>query len=105
MTSAPSPPAGDWRAARTVRRGHELNAPLLAIALAPHQGPLPARQSFFATDADNVIVSAVKKDEDDDALTVRLYEWAGKKSDVHLRVPPGMAVVEETDGLERTIKP
>ena len=38
---------------------------------------------------DNVIVSALKKAEDDNALILRFYEWAGKSGNVTLRLPPG----------------
>ena len=35
---------------------------------------------------DNVVITAIKKAADDDALIVRFYEWAGKKGDVHLQL-------------------
>ena len=38
---------------------------------------------------ENVIVSAIKKAEDEDALVVRFYEWSGKQGDVTLQLPPG----------------
>ena len=99
------PHGGDWRAAMTIRRGYELNAPLLAVTLAPHQGPLPEQQSLFAADADNVIVTAVKKDEDDAALTLRLYEWAGRKASVQLKLPAGFRVAAETNLMEAVERP
>ena len=105
FTYALYPHGGGWRAAMTVRRGYELNYPLLAVALQAHQGPLPQQQSFFSTGADNVIITAVKKDEDDDSLLVRMYEWAGRKAQVNLQVPPGMVVTAETDEMEKPLRP
>jgi len=49
------------------------------------------------------MVTAVKKAEDDDGLVIRFYEWAGKKSDIHLRLPAKAIGVEETDLMERPL--
>jgi alpha-mannosidase len=42
-----------------------------------------------ASTADNVVLTAVKKAEDSNALLFRVYEWAGKSGDVTISVPPG----------------
>ena len=81
------PHGGGWREALTVRQGYELNYPLLPIVVANHTGHLPDAHSFLEVREDNVVVTAVKKSEDDDALIIRFYEWAGRGGDVHLRVP------------------
>ncbi len=78
------PHGGGWREAQTVRRGYELNYPLLSLDVANHTGSLPDAHSFLEVREDNVIVSAVKKSEDDDSLVIRFYEWAGRGGDVHL---------------------
>ncbi len=95
------PHAGTWREAQTVRRGYELNYGLFALQTANHQGALPGEHSFLEVAADNVVVTAVKRAEDDGTLIVRFYEWAGRASDVKLQLPPGAASVEETDLMER----
>jgi alpha-mannosidase len=46
------------------------------------------------------VITALKKDEDDDNLTLRFYEWAGKKTDVHLNLPVGLRLVSETNLME-----
>jgi alpha-mannosidase len=56
----------------------------MAVSTTRHEGTLPPSQSFFSTQEDNVVITAVKKDADDSALIVRFYEWAGKKGDIHL---------------------
>ena len=94
------PHGGGWRDALTVRRGYELNYPLIAIAAQPHAGPLPPTQSLFSADAENVVISSIKKEEDGDSLSLRFYEWAGRKTDVHLSVPAGLKVGEETNLIE-----
>jgi alpha-mannosidase len=95
--------AGTWRDAQTVRRGYELNYKLLALQSQKHVGPLPAEHSFVRVEADNVVLTAFKKSEDDNSLVLRFYEWAGKKADVELQLPPGAQSASETDLMERSI--
>jgi alpha-mannosidase len=78
------PHAGTWKEALTVHQGYEVNYPLMATTTTRHQGTLPPSQSFFSTQEDNVVITAIKKDADDNSLIVRFYEWAGKKGDIHL---------------------
>ena len=97
------PHGGTWREAQTVRRGYELNYGLFAMQTANHQGALAAEHSFLQVPSENVVVTAVKQAEDDGALIVRFYEWAGKESDVKLQLPPGAESASETDLMERHI--
>ena len=94
------PHSGTWREAMTVRQGYELNYPMFAVATTQHAGPLPATKSFFGAAEDNVVITAVKKDADDNALVLRYYEWAGKKGDVHLRLPQHARAAWETNSME-----
>ncbi len=96
------PHGAGWREAGTVRRGYELNYPLLPLAVANHEGALPPEHSFLSVTEDNVVVTAVKKAEDDSALVIRFYESAGKKGGVHLSLP-GIASAQETDLMERPL--
>jgi alpha-mannosidase len=59
--------------------------------------------SFLRTNFDRVIVSAVKKAEDDNSLIVRFYEWAGKEGDVSLALNADVKSAAETDLMERLI--
>ena len=70
------PHAGSWDEANTVRRAAELNQRAIALVTTQHAGPLPHQASFLAVDRDNLVVSAVKKAEDNDDLIVRCYETA-----------------------------
>ena len=97
------PHAGTWRDAQTVRRGYELNYKLLAIRSQKHDGTLPAEYSFIKIESDNVVLTAVKKSEDDDSLVLRFYEWAGREEDVKLQLPAGARSASETDLMERSI--
>jgi alpha-mannosidase len=94
------PHVGTWREAMTVRQGYELNYPLMTQTTAKHPGMMMPQHSFFSTEQDNVIITAIKKAADDDALIVRFYEWAGKKGDVVLRLPWAAAQAWETNLME-----
>ncbi len=83
------PHAGTWKEAMTVRRGWEYNYPLTAVVTTAHPGALPASHSFVSVTPDNVVLTAVKKAEDSNALIFRVYEWAGKSSTVEFHVPYG----------------
>jgi alpha-mannosidase len=94
------PHGGTWREAGTVRRGYELNVPLLAFVTTPHSGTLPASYSFAALEPENLVLTAVKKAEDDDALIFRFYEFAGRQTEAHLKLPPGATQAAETNLME-----
>jgi len=95
---------GNWKEALTVRRGYELNYPLLSLQTERHSGTLPELHAFLEMKAENVVLTAAKKAEDDDAIIFRFYEWAGKEGDVVLRPDSGVANAEETDLMERPLK-
>jgi len=95
------PHGGGWKEALTIRRGYELNYKLVEIPTGKHQGGLAAEHSFVEAEADNVIVSALKKAEDDGSLILRFYEWAGKSGDVKLQIPPGAISAADADLMER----
>lgn len=95
---------GNWKDALTVRRGYELNYPLLARQAERHAGNLPQRHSFLELEAENVVLTAVKKAEGDGTIIYRFYEWAGKEGDIVLRPDSRAASAEETDLMERPLK-
>jgi alpha-mannosidase len=97
------PHAGGWKDALTIRRGYELNYKLIALPFGKHQGKLPAEHSFLQPKNDNVIVTAFKKAEDDNAFILRFYEWAGKRGDVAIQLPTGAASASDTDLMERPL--
>jgi alpha-mannosidase len=96
------PHGGTWREAQTVRRGFELNNPMLPVHVEKHQGALPAAYSFVEIESENVVLTAMKKAEDDDGVVLRFYEWAGKGSEVGIKVGPAHASsATETDLMEK----
>jgi alpha-mannosidase len=99
------PHGGDWKGALTVRRGYELNYKLIPFPVDEHEGSLAAEHSFLQAKTDNIIVTALKKAEDEDSLVLRFYEWAGKDGEVALQLPPGVQSAAETDLMEKPIGP
>jgi alpha-mannosidase len=97
------PHGGNWRDAQTIRRGYELNYKLIAMRAQKHEGTLPGEHSFVRVEPDNVVLTAIKKSEDDDCLVLRFYEWAGREADVKLQLPAGAQSASETDLMERSI--
>jgi alpha-mannosidase len=95
------PHGGTWRDAQTVRRGYELNYQVFSKQAEKHEGTFASEHSFLQVQPENVVLTAVKKAEDDDTLILRFYEWAGKETDVKLQLPTGAQTASETDLMER----
>ena len=68
---------GSWDEAGTVRQAAELNQRPVVLVTTLHPGPLPHSDSFLCVDQENLVVSVVKKAEDNDDLIIRCYETAG----------------------------
>ena len=48
-----------------------------------------------------MVITAVKKAEDDNGVIVRWYEWAGKQTTVNLALPPGAQSAQLTNLMEQ----
>ena len=97
------PHGGSWKDALTIRQGYQLNYKLVTLSTENHAGKLAPEHSFVGVPEDNVIVSAVKKAEDQNAWIIRLYEWAGKAGETTIKLPPGAESASETDLMEKPI--
>ncbi len=95
------PHAGTWKDAETERRGWEYNYPLVAFAATAHAGPLPAEHSFASIDEKNMVLTAVKKAEDADALIFRAYEFEGKQTVATFHLPAGATRATLTNLMEK----
>jgi alpha-mannosidase len=75
FTYALMPHPGDFRQAGVIEAAEDLNSPLLTV-----EGHLPPGESrsLIECDTRQVIVEAIKRAEDSDAVVIRLYEaWGG----------------------------
>ncbi len=97
------PHAGSWQTAMTERHGYDYNYKLQAMQVASHTGALPSEHSFFSVTPENVVLTAVKKAERSNALILRVFEWAGKQSDLVFAVPPGATAATEANLMEESL--
>jgi alpha-mannosidase len=81
------PHAGDWREADVPRLAAELNQPPFALIETFHDGALPQRESFASDGGGDVLVTVLKRSEDDDALVVRAYESSGRAARITIELP------------------
>jgi alpha-mannosidase len=93
-----------WRNG-VVEQGFQLNCPPIAHATKASAGTLPSEWSFAQVDADHVIVDAIKKHEDSDALIVRLFEAHGRRGNVRLAFGQPPKEVTECDLMEENDTP
>ena len=94
---------GGWQ--NGYRRGVATNNPLIPVVVKPNAaGTLPASKSFLSVDTDNVIVTAVKKCEDDNSVIVRFYESEGKKTKTAIMTAARMKSAAFTNLIEEESK-
>lgn len=72
--------------AKAERVAEELNFGLRAIVTSFHEGPLPESYCGYSCDAEHIVVTAVKKSEDDEEKVIRFYEADGLGEDVEMHV-------------------
>jgi alpha-mannosidase len=71
-----------------VRRAAELNQPPVTLVETFHpQGELPQSDSYLSVDRENILVSVLKKAEDDDSLVLRCVEVHKEAAHGVLRLP------------------
>lgn len=87
------PFSGSLGAAASSRLAQHFNRPLRVVGTDVHAGTLAARGQFVRIDERNVVVSCLKKAEDDDSLIVRLYEMQGRNALVRVSFDPAFGRV------------
>ena len=78
---------GDWAAAKCWRAGMAFNMPLIPVSAVNElsQKPLPPERSFFSIDADNLVLTALKKADRDRAIVLRVFEIRGDTAESPVR--------------------
>ncbi|MBV9850834.1 MAG: alpha-mannosidase [Armatimonadetes bacterium] len=95
------PHPGDWRTAQSEQAGLALNIPLRAVMADAHPGrPAPA---LAVAPAENIVVGALKHDEDGGGYVLRLFETQGRDTVARLTFSQPVRVAE-TDILERPVQ-
>jgi alpha-mannosidase len=96
--------SGDWRSG-AVQSGHAFNLPLMARVIQQQSGALPSTHSFVSVEPSRVIISALKKSEDDENWVLRLYESAGQPAAATINLPFAAKAVSEVNLIEWNEKP
>ncbi|SDO39114.1 alpha-mannosidase [Paenibacillus sp. yr247] len=81
------PHEGTWEQAGTVKRAAELNCKPIAVIESFHEGELSQTDSFVNVNRDNIIVSAIKKAEDNKDLILRVYETNKSATSAMIELP------------------
>ena len=89
------------------RLGKQANRPLFAfVSETTAKAPaLPEQKSFCSVEPQNVIVSTIKKCDDDDNVILRCYEIQGKDCDASIQWFAPISGVELTDIIEENSRP
>jgi len=61
---------------------------------------LPAEKSFFSLTSPDILISTIKKCEDDNSVIVRVYDTQGKNTSSRLNVPFNIAKAQHTNIIE-----
>ncbi|KPL15565.1 MAG: hypothetical protein AMS26_07355 [Bacteroides sp. SM23_62] len=87
--------------------GRESNEPLFAIMAPQKQGNanLGESQRFLMVEQDNIIVTAMKKAENENAMVIRLYNFDDRDTDVDLTVWKAFNTAVKTNLIEEEEEP
>lgn len=91
---------GNWK--NGYRNGTQARQPMEVVLSNPavQAGFLPEQYSFVETEGEGIIVSTIKKCEDDDAVVLRCYEMEGKDTELKLKMFDNIRSVEHTNIIE-----
>ncbi|MHB0855973.1 MAG: alpha-mannosidase [Anaerolineae bacterium] len=98
------PHAGDWQTGETVRRGWELNVPMLCAPAGTPGDSLTGAHSFVNVSGP-ALVDTIKPAENGQGWIVRLYEPNGARGPVQVSTSLPISQVEETNLVEESIGP
>ncbi len=109
FTYALYPHSGTWQSAGTVRKGYELNLPLMVFNSPPVKAydptPLQPIGRLLDLQPENLVLMAFKQSEDaPDRWIVRCYECHGESADLSLESDFGLSVAYPVDLLEQPEK-
>ncbi|NEW83419.1 MAG: hypothetical protein GZ094_13780 [Mariniphaga sp.] len=95
---------GDWK--NGYRAGTQSNQPLKAITVKPgiNNGAMAETMSFISVENKNLVLSTIKKCDDDNQVIVRCYDMEGKDSDAKISVYKPFQKAELTNLIEEEDK-
>lgn len=75
------PHKGSWKETSVVKDALLLNQPLITMFETFHEGSLPLKNSYISVDANNIIMSALKKPLKKEGTVIRFYESIGQETE------------------------
>ena len=93
----------DWKKAKSYKQGYEVNYSLSAFQLSKNK-KYNSKRSFLSISPENVILSALKKSEDEKNTIIRFYEASGKKTETTLTLFKNPKEVEVVNLIEKKDK-
>lgn len=96
---------GDWRAG--ANKGKQQNHPLVPVVvdIDSARSGLPSSFSFAGTNAGNVLISTIKKSDDENSIIIRLVEMQGKDVDAAVHWFGPTKAVDSTNIIEEEDRP
>lgn len=78
---------GDWKTVKSYRAGMNLNNPLMPVSVADEISAksLSPNRSFCSVIQENVVISALKKEDKGSSVILRLYEIEGSPLETSLK--------------------
>jgi alpha-mannosidase len=107
FTYAIYPHQGNWKTAKTVRKGYELNLPLQPVIIdeitTEKTKFLATRAEFIKPKAESLILMAFKPAETTQGFILRFYEAHGETIEGTIENSLGLEIRDRVDLLERSI--
>ena len=95
------PHTGPGLSAEIAKKAEAFNHPLLSTLFHPISGEsLPAEQTFLSMSSPNVLITGVKRAEDDGDLILRFYELLGKPTQATLTLPATPTRIQTVNLIE-----
>ena len=94
------PHKNNWKEADTITRGLELNNPFVPVGISA-QSAGEVKKSFISVSANNVLLEALKKCEDEEAYILRFVEKTGRRTKTQVSFFAQIDNMTECNLLER----
>ncbi|WXG43680.1 MAG: glycosyl hydrolase-related protein [Promethearchaeati archaeon SRVP18_Atabeyarchaeia-1] len=98
------PHQGGWRMAQAYKNGLSTTFPLIPVMTSQHSAFLPREMSFMKIEGSNIVVTALKKADDDRGYILRVYEAEGKERSFTIEFYRDVKECWETNLLEEDVK-
>lgn len=93
---------GTWFSAKVHQQAYQHNVPCRAVQHAAKKGWLNPNLSFVSVEPDNLVISAVKKADNENAMVIRLYNLIANETEGKVKLFRPIARAEVTYLSEKT---